>query len=172
MEKDPNTTEAVRSVIFGPSMPNARSFELFFQAYGIDLPKDMLATLTKKAVEYRSAKSTITEKQMVELSKSVDRPGVFPTEFVREFKKDPVSTTKRIFEQDAANKIFSIAKHEIIIGALKSDIGTVLELRKTDPALALYTNIEGITHTPDSTVNERVDTSQFYLEQLLMMYSA
>lgn len=74
MRSDPKASEAVRSALFGVSVPNARSMEITLQSYGIELPKPVLASLAKRAAEYRSARDSISEKQAAELSKSVERP--------------------------------------------------------------------------------------------------
>lgn len=165
--------EALASLVFGEVIPNSQAFTAFFQKQGIELPEQGITAITQKAAEYRRASEELTEERKEELSRLVDRPGTFPSELVASFKQDPVSQMKELFKEDATNKILSLAKRETIKGALNSDIRQVEELKNTDPALRLYTNIQGIGgHTPDAVINERVDTSSYWLEQLLIMWGA
>lgn len=172
LQNDPKARDEFKALIFGDTIPTARIVDIFLQGYSIELPKDTLKVLSNKANEYRGAEEGINETRRNEISEIVDRPGAFPPEFVRKFKNNPVGTLKEFFELDAVSNVLSLAKREIIGSALKSDMTRVRELRKTDPALKLYTNSQGISHTADSKVNDRVDTSQFALEQLVFMVVA
>lgn len=97
---------------------------------------------------------------------------MFPKEFVTEFKKDPEGTTRKALYESFGNSLMSFANKEVMANAMKSDPALVKNIRSSDPAVKLYTNIEGVTHTSDETVNERISDTEFFLEQVLIMYAS
>lgn len=171
-KNDPKAQTEFKAMFFGASMPTARQVDIFFQGHGLELPKTSLEAVVKKGIEYRKAANTIIEKERDKLASVVDKPGMYPKEFVAEFKKDPEGTTRKALYESFGNTLMSFANREVMANAMKSDLILMKSVRSSDPAVKLYTNIEGVTHTSDETVNERISNTEFFVEQVLLMYAS
>lgn len=172
LQNDPKAQSEFKAIFFGASTPTARQVDIFFQGHWVELPKESLESVVKKGIEYRKTTNTIIEKERDKLASAVDKPGMFPKEFVAEFKKDPEGTTRKALYESFGNSLMSFANREVITNAMKSDLALVRGVRSSDPALKLYTNIEGVTHTSDETVNERISNTEVFTEQVLIMYAS
>lgn len=167
---DPQAVKEFSKITFDKSaIPDSKKFDAFFRAKGIVVSPERLAGLVATAWEVSAKRDSIIADQVKGLDENIAL-GTFPKAEAEAFAKDKTKYVESRFENFAGTLVLESFRRETMNDAL-SRTPDISSVRKSDEALKLYTNVEGIGgKTSDSVTNSRIRMSEWIGEQLTIMY--